>query len=193
MKNFNIKCRTIFNRKVYLLGNEHILQMKKISIFVSRSIPLNIIIPAEKFLLSLDGLDFAYISGWHSPFEKRILKKILMHGKKVIFFTSKGIKEQAIYSYLNSAIREERLLIASLLLNESRITSYNSQKRNEFISELADYNIFMFINKGGNLENLFNKLLSQRKAPLIFNHSANSEFLRKGKPIGLENFREVLS
>jgi len=41
------------NKRIFISGNERILQKKKIGIFVSRAMPLNIIVPAEEFLLHL--------------------------------------------------------------------------------------------------------------------------------------------
>ena len=180
------------NRRIFLLGNEKLLQKKKIGVFISRTIPLNIVVPAEEFLLSLSELFYVLISGWHSSFERRILKKLLLAGKESIFFTSKGIKNQSLYNYFTKPINEERLLMGSLLLEKAKVTSHNSIIRNEMIADIAEHNLFIFINRGGNLEGLFNKLLSQNKVPLIFKHSANSAFLAKGKPIGLENFEEIL-
>jgi len=180
------------DKRTFFVGNEMLLQKKKIGIFISRSLPLNIIIPAEKFLLSLCELPYVFISGWHSPFEKRILKKLLAQGKEAIFFTSKGIKNQTQYKYLSKAISKESLLLVSLMKEKAEVTLHNSIVRNETIGDIAEYNLFMFINRDGNLEKLFNKLLSQSKAPLIFSHSANSAFLQKGKPIGMENFKEIL-
>lgn len=168
------------------------MQKKKIGIFISRAIPLNIIVPAEEFILSLCELPYVFVSGWQSPFEKRILKKLLSAGKEVIFFTSKGIKVQKIYKYFTKPLNERRLLIVSLLEDMPKPTLHNSKKRNTFISEIAENNLFIFINHGGNLEKLFNKLLLQNKIPLIFNHSDNFDFFEKAKPIGLKNFKEVL-
>jgi hypothetical protein len=180
------------DKQTFFVGNETLLQKKKIGIFISRAIPLNIIIPAEKFLLSLCELPYVFISGWHSPFERRILKKILLQDKEAIFLTSKGIKNQTQYKYIAKAISKERLLLVSLMKDKVEVTLHNSVVRNETIGDIAEHNLFMFINRDGNLEKLFNKLLSQNKIPLVFNHSANSSFLQKGKPIGLENFKEIL-
>lgn len=180
------------NRQVFSIGNEALLQKKKIGIFVSRVIPLDIIVPAEKLLLSLCKLPYVFIGGWHSPFERRILKKILTQNKEAIFFTAKGIKNQSQYKYLKKAIDEGRLLIISLLKEKAQITLHNSLVRNKLIGDISEQNLFIFINKNGNLENLFNQLLSQGKTPLIFNHEANSAFLKRGRAIGIDNFKEVL-
>lgn len=180
------------NKQVFLLGNEQLLKKKKISIFISRKIPLNIIIPAEKLLLSLIELPYVFISGWHSPFERRILKKLLAKDKEIIFFTSKGIKNQAVYNYLKGPFEKGKILMASLYLQKNKITFYNSLKRNSLISDIVNKNIFLYINEGGNLEKLFSKLLRQNKTPLVLDHSANSIFLKKGKPISLKNFKEIL-
>jgi len=180
------------NKQVFLLGNEQLLKKKKISIFISREIPLNIIIPAEKLLLSLVELPYVFISGWHSPFERRILKKLLAKDKEIIFFTSKGIKNQSVYNYLKGPFEKGKILMASLYLQKNKITFYNSLKRNSLISDIVNENIFLYINEGGNLEKLFSKLLSQNKTPLVLDHSANSIFLKKGKPISLKNFKETL-
>lgn len=180
------------NKQVFLLGNEQLLERKKISIFISRAIPLNIIIPAEKLLLSLAELPYVFISGWHSPFERRILKKLIEKDKEIIFFTSKGIRNQSIYSYLEKSFEKGKMLLISSYLQKNKITFYNSLKRNNFISDIVNKNIFLCINEGGNLERLFNKLLSQNKTPLVLDHSANSIFLKKGKPISLKNFKEIL-
>lgn len=179
------------SRRLFFVGNEALLRKKKIGIFISRAIPLNIIIPAERFLLSLCELPHVFISGWHSPFERRILKKSLSQDKEAIFFTSKGIKNQNQYKYLAKAINDDKLLIVSLMEDKAEVTLHNSIVRNEAIGEIADYNLFIFINKDGNLEKLFNKLLSQNKIPLVFKHSANSGFLQKGIPIGLDNLNPL--
>lgn len=180
------------NKQIFLLGNEQLLEKKKISIFISRAIPLNIIIPAEKLLLSLTELPYVFISGWHSPFEKRILKKLIEKDKEIIFFISKGLKNQRIYNYLKKHLDKGKLLILSFYLQKNKITFYNSLRRNSLISDIVNENIFLYINEDGNLEKLFSKLLSQNKTPLIFDHSANSFFLKKGKPINLKNFKEIL-
>jgi len=60
------------------------------------------------------------------------------------------------------------------------------------ISDIVNENIFLYINEDGNLEKLFNKLLSKTKTPLVLDHLANSIFLKKGKPINLKNFKEIL-
>ena len=180
------------NKPVFLLGNEELLEKKKISIFISREIPLNIIIPAEKLLLSLTELPYVFISGWHSPFEKRILKKLIEKDKEIIFFTSKGIKDLSVYNYLKKHLDKGKLLILSFYLQKNKITFYNSLRRNNLISDIVDENIFLYINEGGNLEKLFYKLLSQNKTPLVLDHSANSVFLKKGEAINLKNFREIL-
>jgi len=180
------------NKPVFLLGNEQLLKKKKISIFISREIPLNIIIPVEEFILSLAELSYVFISGWHSPFERRILKKLTEKGKEIIFFTSKGIKNQRIYNYLEKSFDRGKMLIISSYLQKNKITFNNSIKRNRLVSGIVNENIFLYINEDGNLEKLFSKLLSQNKTPLIFDHSANSIFLKKGRPINLNNFKEIL-
>jgi len=60
------------------------------------------------------------------------------------------------------------------------------------ISDIANENIFLYIDEDGNLKKLFSRLLSQNKTPLVLSHSANSIFLKKGRPINLNNFKEIL-
>jgi len=43
--NYHQSC--LVKKQIFILGNEEILQKEKIGIFVSRAIPLSIIIPAE--------------------------------------------------------------------------------------------------------------------------------------------------
>jgi len=180
------------DKRIFFVGNERLLQKNKIGIFISRAIPINIIIPAEQFLLSLCEMPYVFISGWHSPFEKRLLKKVLAQNREAIFFTSKGIKNQTQYKYIEKAINNGTLLIISLMEEEPEVTLHNSIVRNEMVADIAEHNLFIFINRGGNLENLFNRLLSQGKIPLIFNHSANAAFFKKGRPFGTKNFKEIL-
>jgi predicted Rossmann fold nucleotide-binding protein DprA/Smf involved in DNA uptake len=180
------------NRQVFLLGNEQLLKKKKISIFISRKIPLNIIIPAEEFILSLAELSYVFISGWHSPFERRILKKLIEKDKEIIFYTSKGLKNQQKYNYLEKSFNRGKILMVSSYLQKNKITLYNCIKRNKLISDIANENIFLYIDEDGNLKKLFSKLLSQNKTPLVLSHSANSIFLKKGRPINLNNFKEIL-
>ena len=188
----NYKEIDIYHKKYFVIGNSEFLYKKKIGIFISRKIPLNIVIPVEEFLISLSDFPFVFVGGWHSPFERRILKKLLYNGKDIIFFTSKGIQNQKIYSYLKNPLKENKLLITSHLENEQKITLHSSIKRNETISDITDYNIFLFIDKGGNLEKLYNNLIDDGKIPLIFNHPLNSDFIKKAKPIDINNFKEIL-
>ena len=117
------------NKRIFLLGNEKLLQKKKIGVFISRTIPLNIIVPAEGFLLSLSELFYVFMSGWHSSFERRILKKLLLAGKESIFFTSKGIKNQSLYNYFTKPINEKRLLMGSFDLPPKNWSRYNVRVR----------------------------------------------------------------
>jgi len=109
------------NRQVFLLGNEQLLKKKKISIFISRKIPLNIIIPAEEFILSLAELSYVFISGWHSPFERRILKKLIEKDKEIIFYTSKGLKNQQKYNYLEKSFNRGKMLMVSSYLQKIKL------------------------------------------------------------------------
>lgn len=149
------------NNEIFASGNVDLLKKKKIAIFTSQKIPLSIISPAEDFILTLTYAPHIFISGWHSPFERRVFKKLMKQKKEVIFFTPKGIRNFKILNYMKEAYQENRLLIASTLWEKDKITLGNSLKRNKIISEIADYNLFTFINKGGNLEKLFFELINQ--------------------------------
>lgn len=180
------------NSTVFLSGNTNLLKEPKIAIFTSRKIPLTLILPAEDFILSLKKAVNVFIGGWHSPFEKRVFKKLIENGSKLILFTPKGLKDFKLLNYMVKPYEENRLLIASLSERGSKITLRNSLKRNKIVSEIADYNLFIFIDKKGNLENLFEELINQGKIPLIFGHPTNSYFFDKGKIIDKSNFLEVL-
>jgi len=180
------------NNKIFVSGNIEFLKEKKIAIFTSQKIPLSIIPTAEDFILTLLHIPYTFISGWHSPFERVIFKKLLKKKKEVILFSSKGIRNFKFFNYTEEAYQENKLLVCSTLWEKDKVTLNNSLKRNKIISEMADYNLFIFINKGRNLEKLFFELINQGKIPLIFGHSTNSDFFEKGIIIDKSNFMEIL-
>ena len=180
------------NNKIFVSGNTEILKKRKIAIFTSQKIPLSIIPAAEEFMLTLVRTPYVFISGWHSSFERIIFKELTKRKKEVVLFTSKGIKNFKLLSYMRDPYQENRLLIGSILREKDKVTLNNSLKRNKVVSEIADYNLFIFINKGGNLEKLFFELVDQRKIPLIFGHPTNFDFFEKGEVIGKSNLVEIL-
>jgi len=180
------------NNKIFVSGNTEILKKRKIAIFTSQKIPLSIIPAAEEFMLTLVRIPYVFISGWHSPFERMIFKELTKRKKEVVLFTSKGINNFQLLSYMRGPYQENRLLIGSILREKDKGTLNNSLKRNKVVSEIADYNLFIFINKGGNLEKLFFELVDQRKIPLIFGHPTNFDFFEKGEVIGKSNLVEIL-
>ena len=179
--------------RFYVSGNEALLEEKTIAIFISRKIPLNLIVPAEEFLSTIMQTSYVYIGGWHSPFEKRVLKKLTRERTKVILFTSKGIKDFTLLNYMVDSYRENRLLVCSTLLEKEKVTLSSSMKRNRILSEIADYNLFIFIDENGNLKNLFTEIKSKGKTILIFGHSANSSFFDEAIVVNNKNIRKVLN
>ena len=182
----------VYNTEIFYSGNIDLLRQKKIGIFASRDAPQSIIIPAEKFVFAISKLPYVFISGWHSPFEKKILEKLLVLEKEIIFFTSLGIKNLRMDNHLIKTWRNGRLLIISFFECNPKMTSLNALRRNEMISDISEQNLFLYVNSNGNLRNLIPRLTKNGRNPLVFNNSVNSNYLKNCAPVDIGNYKDIL-
>jgi len=96
---------------VDMIGNQEILQSKKLALFCSRQCPGNLILKAYDLARSLRDEGTTVISGFHTPVEKECLR-ILLRGKQpIIICPARSVEGMRIPSEWKQAIEQGRLLL----------------------------------------------------------------------------------
>lgn len=98
---------------VTIIGNQEILQAKKLALFCSRRCPGNLILKAYDLTRSLRKADTAVTSGFHTPVEKECLRILLRGSQPIIICPARSIDGMRIPSEWKQPIEQGRLLLFS--------------------------------------------------------------------------------
>jgi len=178
---------------LFYSGNIRLLDKPSLAIFCSRSIPMNLFLPALELLKLYMEKDATIVSGWHSNVEKKLLESRTPNSSSnIIIFLAKGIENYQLPDYLLDDYYNDKILVASFWENVSRISKRNSEIRNKAIIEKSDKILFIYIEENGNLEKLFDLSIKQNKKVFMLDHSSNEKWFKKGaSPLSIYNLEEI--
>lgn len=179
---------------LYYSGNINLLDKSPLAVFCSRTIPMNLFLPALDLLKEIKEKEITLISGWHSNVEKRLLESRSPNSlSNIIIFLAKGIENYKLPNYLIKDFKNNRILITSFWENVKRISKRNSEIRNNAIIQKADKILFLYIEKNGNLEKLFDLSIQTNKKVFLLDHPSNDNWFEKGAlPLSIYNLEEIL-
>ncbi len=179
---------------LYYSGNIELLNESSIAVFCSRTIPMNLFLPASDLLKEIKKKEITLISGWHSNVEKKILESRTNNLlSKVIIFLAKGIQNYKLPKYLIDEYNNDKILILSFWQNERRISKQNTNIRNKAIIDKANKILFISIQENGNLHRLFDQAVNNGKKVFILDEPSNYKWINKGAlPLSKYNL-EVIS
>ena len=123
----------------FYLGNQKLLNWRKVGFIASRKIPSSAILPTLDWAVEISKrTDVAVVSGFHSRLEKDVLKFLLQGKCGIIVVLARGMYRKLPKIY-EDAINENRLLIIALeKATITRVSERTAHKRNKYVEKLAD-------------------------------------------------------
>ncbi|MBJ6801650.1 DNA-processing protein DprA [Geomonas propionica] len=145
---------------MHLIGNEDLLDLRKVAFLCSRRFPHEAAEKAYRWADTQRAAGNCVISGYHSPIEKEVLCRLLQGSQPIIIALAQGLNR------LDPAW--ERHLAAGRLLVISRYAKSVSHpceskcyQRNKMMIDLADSIVIAHASPGGSLERLCSDYLDK--------------------------------
>ncbi len=143
------KCISHFGNGMRGIGNPALLNFPKIGILCSRKVP-----PGCK--LEPPPFDGAFLGGFHSPPEKKILDRLLERGDRIICCPAWGLKGMRIPEEWLPALAANRMLVLEMKNPEGDLAA--AEQRNRFVLKNAEHRWIPHATPGGMLDRLMEEL-----------------------------------
>lgn len=151
-----------------------------IAFFCSVKCPGEPIVQAYDFARAMRDT-VTVISGFQSPIEKDCLDILLCGSKPVIICPARSLHGMRLPTTWKTAMAQGRLLLLSPFAKGIRRPTVElSEKRNEFVANLADYVLFAYANPGGKTEALARKVVEWGKPVFAFDSKENANLISLG-------------
>lgn len=142
--------------QIEYLGNRKLLESRKVAFFCSRMVSSGAILRCYDWATQMADSNNVVIGGFQSKIEKDVLYFLLKGKQSVIIVIARRMYKELPNELINP-MNEGRLLIISTSLNAVRVSKDTANKRNSYISEIADEIVFGYISKDSSLNELFQK------------------------------------
>ncbi|KQC11183.1 MAG: hypothetical protein APR54_02910 [Candidatus Cloacimonas sp. SDB] len=174
-------------------GNILLFQEPGLAVFCSRTIPMDLFLPALDLLKLIMEKEVTVISGWHSNVEKKLLESRSPNSlSNIVLFLAKGIENYKLPDHLIEDFRNNKILVASFWENVVRISKQNAVIRNKAIIQKADKILFLYIESNGNLEKIFDLSITMKKKVFMLDHPSNKKWFEKGAlPLSRYNLEAI--
>ena len=176
--------------RFWVIGDVKILSNPLLGLLCSIRCPGRIIVQTYDLARALRDGGVPVIGGFHSPMEKECLDFLLRGKQPVVVCPARSITNMRMPSTWRKACDEGRLLILSPFApKHGRISTLLAEKRNKFVSLLADQFFVPYAAPGSKTEQLCRDLLSSEKRVYTFESERESSIAKAGAmPIALDRF-----
>lgn len=167
--------------RFWTIGDVKILNTPLLGLLCSIRCPGRVILQTYDLARSLRDAGVPVIGGFHSPMEKECLDFLLRGKQPVAVCPARSISNMRMPSTWRKACVEGRLLILSPFPpKHGRISALLAERRNRFVSLLADQFFVPYAAPGSKTENLCQDLMSARKRVYTFESEKESVIVRAG-------------
>jgi predicted Rossmann fold nucleotide-binding protein DprA/Smf involved in DNA uptake len=167
--------------RFWAIGDVKILSNPLLGLLCSIRCPGRIIVQTYDLARALRDAGVPIIGGFHSPMEKECLDFLLRGKQPVVVCPARSITNMRMPSAWRKAYAEGRLLILSPFApKHGRISALLAEKRNRFVSLLADQFFVPYAAPGSKTEQLCKDLLSAGKQVYTFESEKESMIGRAG-------------
>jgi predicted Rossmann fold nucleotide-binding protein DprA/Smf involved in DNA uptake len=165
------------------IGNPKLLQQPTLAIFCSVKCPGDLILQTYDLARNLRDIKISTISGFHSPMEKECLMLLLRGTQPMVYCPARSLDTMRLSQEHKTAIQSGRFLILSHI-NQTRMTAILAQKRNHFVTALADAVFIAYASPNSRTEDLAKQVVAWKKPLLTFSSNDNQNLIKLGaKPI----------
>lgn len=174
------QCR--WGRAVGTVGNESLLQRRKLALLCSRSCPGSIIVQTLDVVRELRDTQWTVVSGFQSPTEQECLEILLRGERPVIVYPARSVEGMRIPAAWKVAIAAGRMLITSPFEKTvRRASAATAEERNRFVVSLVDAVLIPHAAAGGSLDRLAGGHIFGRKPLWTLNDTtANQNLIVRG-------------
>jgi len=174
--------------RFWAIGDIKILDTPLLGLLCSIRCPGRVIVQTYDLARALRDAGVPVIGGFHSPMEKECLDFLLRGKQPVVVCPARSITNMRMPSAWRKACDEGRLLILSPFApKHGRISTLLAEKRNRFVSLLADQFFVPYAPPGSKTEQLCQDLLSAGKKVYTFESEKESIIVKAGAiPISLD-------
>jgi hypothetical protein len=137
-----------------VLGNKHLLELKKSAFLCSRKIPARAVLRCYDWAIVQREAGNCVISGFHSQIEKDVLHFLLKGHQPIILVLARGLKEKLEPEFEKPLGQGRLLIITPFDKSKKRVTEQTAEIRNKMMIELADSITIGYASEGGKLEAL---------------------------------------
>jgi len=135
------------------LGNVELLDLYKVAFLCSRKYPETAAANSYRWADEQREKGVCVISGYHSPIEKDVLRRLLQGRQPIIVALAKGL--QKLETELSAPIEAGRLLVITRYADSvSHACESKCFQRNRMMIGMADEIVIAHASAGGNLERL---------------------------------------
>ncbi|MBM4341616.1 MAG: hypothetical protein FJ110_18980 [Deltaproteobacteria bacterium] len=176
--------------RFWAIGDVKILDKQLLGLLCSIRCPGRVIVQTYDLARALRDAGVPVIGGFHSPMEKECLDFLLRGKQPVVVCPARSIANMRIPSAWRKAYNEGRFLIlSSFPPKHGRISALLAEKRNMFVSLLADRFFVPYAAPGSKTEHLCQDLLRAGKKIYTFESEKESGMVKSGAmPIALDRF-----
>jgi len=167
--------------RFWAIGEVNILSNPLLGLLCSIRCPGRAIIQTYDLARALRDAGVPVIGGFHSPMEKECLDFLLRGKQPVVVCPARSITNMRMPSAWRKACDGGRLLILSPFApKHGRISALLAEKRNRFVSLLADQFFVPYAAPGSKTEQLCQDLLSAGKRIYTFESEKESGIVKSG-------------
>lgn len=148
-------------------GNKELLNLTKIAFLCSRTVGSGAILRCYDWATQIADSGKVVIGGFQSKIEKDVLHFLLKGRQPVIIVIARQMYKE-LPDELTMPMHEGRLLIISTAPNAVRVSKNTANKRNSYISEIADEIVFGYISKESSLNDIFQ--MFAEKSQILYTH-----------------------
>lgn len=176
--------------RFWAIGDAKILNAPLLGLLCSIRSPGRVIVQTYDLARALRDAAVPVISGFHSPMEKECLDFLLRGKQPIVICPARSITNMRMPTAWRKACAEGRLLILSPFApKHGRISALLAEKRNRFVSLLADQFFILYAASKSKTEQLCQDLLSAGKRVYTFESERESRIAKAGAvPIALDHF-----
>lgn len=180
---------TEFSR-FWAIGDVKILNNPLLGLLCSIRCPGRVIVQTYDLARALRDAGVPVIGGFHSPMEKECLDFLLRGKQPVVVCPARSITNMRLPLTWRKACDEGRLLILSPFApKHKRVSALLAEKRNRFVSFLADQFFVPYAAPGSKTKQLCKDLLGAGKKVYTFESEKEGVIARTGaEPIAVDRF-----
>lgn len=176
--------------RFWAIGDVKILDKQLLGLLCSIRCPGRVIVQTYDLARALRDAGVPVIGGFHSPMEKECLDFLLRGKQPVVVCPARSITNMRMPSAWRKACNEGRLLIlSSFPPKHGRISALLAEKRNKFVSLLANRFFVPYAAPASKTEQLCKDLLDAGKKIYTFESEKESGIVKSGAtPVALDRF-----